>query len=61
MRVVEFHALIDATGLMAGSRNDEAAVYLSEDLTNANANFRGVVYFETECEAWFVYEMKHRR
>jgi hypothetical protein len=58
---LEVHALIDAAGLMAGSRNDEAAVYLSEGLTKAHANFRGVVYFNTKSEAWYVYEMEHRR
>lgn len=42
---LKVHALIDAAGLMAGCRNDEAAVYLADGLTKAKANYCGVVYF----------------
>jgi hypothetical protein len=53
------HALIDVAGLMAGSQNIQAAHYLAERLDTSG--FAGVVYFDTDAQAWFVYEMDNRR
>jgi hypothetical protein len=52
-------ALIDVAGLMAGSDNYKVALFLA-DLLDMNM-FRGVVYFDTEWDAWHVYEIENRR
>jgi Protein of unknown function (DUF3638)/Protein of unknown function (DUF3645) len=49
-------ALIDVAGLMAGSRNDEAAAHLAERLRN---QFRGVVYFDAQEQSWMVLETEY--
>lgn len=53
------HALIDVAGLMAGSRNNEVALFLAEQLSHEF--FRGIVYFDTEIRTWCVYETENRR
>jgi hypothetical protein len=52
-------ALIDVAGLMAGSDNYEVALFLADRFERES--FRGVVYFDTERNAWHVYEVENRR
>jgi hypothetical protein len=52
-------ALIDEAGLMAGSQNNQSALYLAERLDKGS--FRGVVYFDRDSESWIVYETENSR
>jgi Protein of unknown function (DUF3638)/Protein of unknown function (DUF3645) len=53
------HALIDVGGLMAGTRNADAAVFLSEKLDQAL--FRGVVYYDTVSDVWAVFNFQSKK
>jgi hypothetical protein len=52
-------ALVDVAGLMAGSKNDQSALYLAARLDKGS--FRGVVYFDMDSESWVVYETENHR
>jgi hypothetical protein len=54
-------ALIDVAGLMAGSVNSEVATYMASLLEHTAQNeFRGIVYFDVEWNAWAVYELENK-